>query len=179
MKFILYAMACTLAFAMMGLDQASAACWRLPGGQIIETNANSTPPVRGARRVDCAARSPPATSAQVEPRGITVLAQTTDPRQCVDYARSRVGALPTGLFSMQDKRNVINEPRPGRARAGYIAIINASADGHVAYVEEVTRNSITISETNYPAGTFRRRRAVGRDIDDAAVQLRIVGYFRP
>lgn len=150
--------------------EADAACWRLPNGSIVETNNNSTPPMRNAQRVPC-----PAPELQ-EPPGEYVITQRQDGRECVDYARSRVGRLPTGLFTMQDKRNIINGSRP---RRGSIAIINQSSAGHVAYIEEVTRNSITVSETNFPRGTYRVRRVVGTTLADAERRLRIVGYFDP
>ncbi len=115
-------------------------------------------------------------NAPTEPRGVTTIEEYADPRECVDYARSRVGSLPRGLFSLDDKRNIINSNRPQR---GSIAVMRESAYGHVAYVEEVTSTSITVSETNYRSGRYTRRRAVGRDTNDAAQQLRILGYFRP
>jgi hypothetical protein len=152
---------------------AEAACWRLANGQIVETNSNSTPPVYGAVRISCPA---PNFRLPTERAGISFLTESPDPRECVAYARSRVRGLPSGLFSMADKRRIIND---SRARAGSIAIINASSYGHVAYVEEVTSTSITISETNFHSGMFTRRRAVGSTTADAERQLHIEGYFRP
>jgi murein DD-endopeptidase MepM/ murein hydrolase activator NlpD len=52
MRIGLALLAAVLTFAV---SQAEAACWRTPNGQIIETQSNSTPPVAGARRVDCPA----------------------------------------------------------------------------------------------------------------------------
>ncbi len=51
--------------------------------------------------------------------------------------------------------------------------------GHVAVVEAVGSDSITILEANYYAGRVSRRTATGASIDDAAALLGIAGYFRP
>lgn len=51
--------------------------------------------------------------------------------------------------------------------------------GHVALIETVTDNSITILEGNYYAGRISRRTATGADVADAARLLSITGYFRP
>lgn len=163
---------------------ALGACWRLPNGQIIETNSNSTAPVRGARLVTC---PPPVFTPRNEPParqeryGVTEFDQRPDLRECTDFARSLVRSLPGGLFTMRDKTNIINSRRP---TVGSVAIIEvprgyAQPYGHVAVVEEVTRNSITIIEANYGGRRVQRRRSVGRDLDEAASQLRIVGYYRP
>lgn len=50
--------------------------------------------------------------------------------------------------------------------------------GHVAIVEKVTGNSLTIIEGNYLSGTVTRRTAIGRDLADAERRLFIVGYFK-
>ena len=172
---------------------ANAACWKLPNGSIIQTSSNSTMPVAGAKRVMCSQVTPgpapvrrttptpaPSPSAVVE-RGIVTTDQRSDPRECVDYARSRVASLPTGLFTIDDKRRIITSSRP---RAGSIAIIEVPSGafaqyGHIAYVEAVTENSITITETNFGGRRFQKRTATGRDLADAERQLRIIGYYRP
>jgi hypothetical protein len=108
--------------------------------------------------------------------------QRPDARECVDYARSRVPSLPTGLFTIEDKRKAISPN--SSARAGSIAIIEVpSGDyakyGHVAYVEAVSENAITITETNFGGRHYQRRIATGRDLADAERQLRIIGYYQP
>ena len=173
---------------------ANAACWKLPNGSIIQTSSNSTPPVAGAKRVMCSQVTPgpipvrrntptpsPSPSAIVE-RGIVSSDQRPDQRECVEYARSRVSSLPTGLFTFQNKRDIITPS--ARARVGSIAIIEvpsgASAQyGHIAYVEAVSENSITITETNFGGRRYQKRTATGRDLADAERQLRIIGYYRP
>ena len=180
-----------------GGSAAQAACWRLPSGQVMQSASNSTPPVAGARQVPCpdAASSigsvfgrsaspsvvPSNSGSGSQSMGIRAFDQQPDQRECVDYVRSRVSSLPTGLFTFADKTAIINSRR---ARAGSVAIITVPGGefaeyGHIAYVEAVTGNSITISETHFGGRYFERRQAVGRDIADAEGQLRIVGYFQP
>ena len=115
------------------------------------------------------------------PVGISVLDRRPDARECVDYARSRMPTLPYGLFTFKNKTDMINSKT---ARVGSVAIINVptgeySEYGHVAYVEEVTANSITISETHYSGRNYTLRRSVGRSLANAEAQLHIVGYRRP
>jgi hypothetical protein len=165
-----------LAFVLLIPPDANAACWRLPSGQIVETQSNSTPPVRRAVLVRC-----PTPTISPAPEPIRTFDQRSDDRECVDYARSRVRNLPSGLFTMADKRAIINSNEP---RAGSIAIIEVRGGqyrdvGHVAYVETVTRNSITISETNFGGRRFQQRTSTASTLREAERQLNIVGYFRP
>jgi hypothetical protein len=144
--------------------------------------------VRACNAAGCSAFTSPlffqtegAANQVVGQRGITQIERRADDRECVIYARSRVASLPFGLFSMADKRNIINQSTPS---AGSIAIIETPGGsfaeiGHVAYVEEVTSNSIIISETNFSSRNYTLRKAVGTKLADAEAQLRIIGYFRP
>lgn len=172
----------TIAFALIFLPAtAFAGCWRLPNGQIVQTSSNSTPPVRGAVRVDCPSVVTP-TSPPRQQTGVTTFDRSRGAYDdnCVLFARSRAPSLPYGLESWSSKRAIINSNSP---RAGSVAIIQVRGSmaqyGHVAVVESVTTNSITIVEANYGGPGIQRRRAVGRDASDAASQLGIVGYFRP
>jgi hypothetical protein len=163
-----------LAFVLLSAQsEVLAACWRLPSGSIVETQSNSTPPMRGAQRVPC----PTPNIGPIEQTGVRELSRRRDDRQCVAYVRSRVILPSRDLSDWSVKRDLINRDTP---RAGYVAIINeAQPYGHLAYVEDVTSNSITISETNYVSGYYTRRRSVGRDLADAQRRLRIVGYRAP
>jgi hypothetical protein len=69
-------------------------------------------------------------------------------------------------------------PKPA-PRPGSVAMINPAPRGHVAIVESVTANSITIIEGDYLMGTVTRRTAAGKDLNEAARQLKIAGYNRP
>lgn len=99
----------------------------------------------------------------------------------VIFARHRVPSLPYNLGTWQGKVKAINSVTP---RPGSVAMIEISSGkykpaGHVAIVEAVTDTSLTIIEGNYLMGTVTRRTASGKDVDDAARQLNIVGYYKP
>lgn len=175
--------------ALFWPEQASAACWQLPNLTFVETSSRSTPPTRKARRVSC--REMRAADTQVpqarrqdqpaEPIGIREWGRQRDDRECVIFARSQVSSLPYGLFSYQDKLDIINDRRP---RVGSVAIIRVRRGsnaqyGHVAVVVGVTDTSITLSEANWKQGYRQYRRATGESLRDAERQLDIVGYFRP
>lgn len=176
-----------------GGTAAHAACWRLPNGQVMQTASNSTPPVAGARQVACPVTassiapvigrpsSPPNGGSSSQSIGIRTFDRQPDQRECVDYARSRVSSLPFGLITFANKTAIINSRQ---VRVGSVAIIAVPSgefaeNGHIAYVENISGSSITISETHYGGHYFERRQAVGRDLADAENQLRIVGYFQP
>jgi len=90
---------------------------------------------------------------------------------CVKYARCKQPALPFGLFTYQDKLNIINIQT---AAAGRVAIINTGNNvGHVAYVQSVSGTSITIRETNWCSTTKVSTRT------GTKAALNIVGYFKP
>lgn len=97
---------------------------------------------------------------------------TTCKPQCVAYARSRVPSCPSGLFSYQNKLNIINENSP---MAGTVAIINVSnnAYGHVAYVNNYINGEVTLEETNWLPNCASGTRK------GSPASLKIVGYFRP
>lgn len=100
---------------------------------------------------------------------------------CVFFARKRVPSLPYGLQTWQGKLNVVNSRRPEPGSVAMIRITHGAYKdvGHVAIVEAVSDNSLTIIEGNYVSGTVTRRTATGRDLADAERQLFIVGYFSP
>lgn len=100
---------------------------------------------------------------------------------CVFFARKRVPSLPYKLNTWKGKLAAVNSTTP---RPGSVAMIEVGAGkyrdvGHVAIVESVSENSLTIIEGNYLMGTVTRRTATGKDVADAARQLHIAGYYAP
>jgi hypothetical protein len=102
----------------------------------------------------------------------TTVLNTTDANRsnCVLYARSRCPSLPTGLNTLQDKKNIINSTSPS---VGSVAIINSGyTAGHVAYVTGVSGSTITIEEANWGGARITRRKGT-------ASELNILGYYSP
>jgi hypothetical protein len=100
--------------------------------------------------------------------------------ECVAYARSRAPGLPSGLFSMADKRRIINAKK---CKAGSVAIIGNGSVGHVAYVEKCDRDGkkegITITEANWKAGKITKRKVSSGDgLRAAERELGIEGYWQ-
>jgi hypothetical protein len=101
--------------------------------------------------------------------------------ECVEFARSKVPSLPHGLNTFKDKLSITNS---ATAVVGSIAIIGFTTGeyvdvGHVAVVESVSENSITIIEAHFTNGKITRRTAVDKTLKDAELQLKIKGYFVP
>jgi surface antigen len=182
--------AVAFAIALCIAPAASAACWKLRSGEIIETSSNSTPPVRGAEKVSCSQRTQDLFGKQTPKRDIPTreeeVERRSDDRQCVAYVRSRVRGLPDGVpFEAADrehkqwKQNLINSSRPTR---GAVAIISASSAWHMAYVEDVQDGrdgaSITISETNYKRGYYTVRKVTAANMAAVEKKLKIEGYYR-
>ena len=61
----------------------------------------------------------------------------------------------------------------------YVDPVTKEAIGHVAVVEKVEGNSITLVEANFKHNTKTRRTAIGNDLTDAARLLNIAGYYQP
>lgn len=97
------------------------------------------------------------------------------------YARTKVPSLPDKLNSWPRKMDAINSafPLPGSVAMIEVPSGLNSQLGHVAIVEAVGEASLTIIEGNYITGEVTRRTATGKNLADAARQLRIVGYFKP
>ena len=97
------------------------------------------------------------------------------------FARARVPSLPDNLNSWPRKMDAINSafPLPGSVAMIEVPSGLNSQLGHVAIVEAVGEASLTIIEGNYITGEVTRRTATGKNLADAAQQLRIVGYFKP
>ncbi|MES2900982.1 MAG: CHAP domain-containing protein [Pseudomonadota bacterium] len=103
------------------------------------------------------------------------------PDSSLQFARVQVPTLPYNLNTWPNKIKAINSSVPA---AGSVAMIDMPGGrnqgaGHVAIVEAVGENSLTIIEGNYELGSVTRRTATGKDLQDAARQLRIVGYYKP
>lgn len=99
----------------------------------------------------------------------------------LSYARTQVPSLPSKLNTWPNKVKAINSrsPVPGAVAMIELASGPKHGGGHVAIVESVGENWLTIIEGNFELGSVTRRTATGKDLDDAARQLRIVGYYRP
>ncbi len=90
---------------------------------------------------------------------------------CVAFARYKVPSLPGGLWTLEDKKNIINCKV---AKAGVIAITKGSTSaGHVAYVETVNGNQITTLNGGYDTGTYIER------ITGTESEQGILGYWYP
>ena len=101
---------------------------------------------------------------------------------CVLYARSKVPTLPHNLWTWKDKLAIVNSHTPSVGSAAMIPYVDAKtkeAVGHVAYVEKVEGNSITLVDANFKTGKITRRTATGTSLKDAENILKIAGYFRP
>lgn len=110
-----------------------------------------------------------------------LLGQERHSDNCVFFVRDRVRSLPYGLGTWKGKLAIINARVQ---RAGDVAVIEVGSGvyrdvGHVAIIEQVTANSLTIFEANFYAGRVSRRTATGANAGEAAALLGIAGYFRP
>lgn len=93
---------------------------------------------------------------------------------CVAFARYKVPSLPGGLYTLQDKQNIINSHTPA---AGAIAITRGdSSAGHVAYVESVSgTNVVTLNGGFSGSGlTGHIVRITGTESEQG-----ILGYWYP
>jgi len=90
---------------------------------------------------------------------------------CVLYAKQQVPSLPTGLWTLQNKRRIINSRQPS---AGAVAIIdNKVRSGHLAVVRAVNPDgTVTIEESNWGGCGIRFR-------TNTPAKLNILGYFKP
>ena len=89
---------------------------------------------------------------------------------CVIWARGKVPSLPYGLWTLNDKKKIINAQNP---KKGNVAIMNVGGNvGHVSFVKYVGKNHLTIQEANYKSCKISERH-------DTAKALKIVGYFQP
>ena len=68
---------------------------------------------------------------------------------CVGFVRTLVSDMPGGLWTANDKRNIINSNTPV---AGAVAIEIENGSNHVAYVESVNGNIITTLDGGWGGG---------------------------
>jgi len=95
---------------------------------------------------------------------------------CVEFARKMVSSFTyeaTGTIDdLASKRRLINTQT---ACPGYIAIVDSSAWGHVAYVESVTGSIITTLDGNWTGGEATGGRVYRRTGTQA--ELKILGFW--
>ena len=187
------------AFTLFFTPFASADCWKLKNGSYMETARSSSSPVAGAKRVSSSnCKAPPPTLARREIPLETYRSgylKKPDKRECVAYVRSKKMLPPGVAYESPDsdhykwKRNLETKPKPSPSK-GFVAIINQSAAGHLAIVEEVGFVPsglagalwpkgiywIKISETNFKRGYYTERTALGKSIREAENKLSILGY---
>jgi len=86
---------------------------------------------------------------------------------CVLNARRYVPTLPYGLFTLGNKRAIINASKP---TIGSVAVMNVGMWGHVGVVTNIEGNMVTIHEANYKGCAITERR-------DTEKNLKIIGYY--
>ena len=103
--------------------------------------------------------------------------------ECVPYVRLSLPSLPGGLYSLNDKKKIINSSTPKKGRA---AIVDIGQHGHIIYITGVddsgSSRSISYVEHNNPLGTstpWRGKVTCGKRMSDCEKRLKIVGYYKP
>lgn len=174
---IAMAFAALILFALSPIS-ASAKCWKTKSGEYLPATSRSTPPIKGARLVKCPEERlslPKPTPIKLQPKiGVDAIILGDYSGECVQYARERVPGLPTGLFTWQDKLNIVRSHTPA---PGKVAIIREGQVGHVAVVESVRGSQLVITEANFPKGKKRKRTSTGTTLEEAEKRLKIVGYW--
>ncbi len=102
----------------------------------------------------------------------TEILNTTDPLRCncVFYTRRRVPKLPFGLWTIGDKKKIINDHTP---KIGSVAIMYCGMPwGHVGVITEIGKSHLTIEEANFKNCKITKRHGTTGD-------LMIIGYFNP
>lgn len=89
---------------------------------------------------------------------------------CVKWVRARVTNLPFGLWTIYDKKKIIDTKN---AKKGRVAIMDYCFPiGHLGIVKDVSGNFITILEANFLMGKITER--IGK-----MKELKILGFFNP
>lgn len=92
------------------------------------------------------------------------------PCNCVKYARYKVNELPFGLWTIRDKKKIINSYKPKKGR---VAIMKVGLPwGHLGVVTKVEEDHISVKETNYKFCKKTKRH-------DTPENLKVIGYFNP
>lgn len=99
---------------------------------------------------------------------------TTDKNRfnCVKWAREQVPELPFGLWTILNKKKIINSQT---SKVGSVAIMNVGLPwGHVGVVVARTDSGKykTIKEANFKSGKITERQGT-------TTELKILGYFDP
>lgn len=95
---------------------------------------------------------------------------------CVAFVRYKVPSLPGGLYSLDDKKNIINSYTPS---VGAVAISTGNSSyGHVAYVEAVSGSTITTLNGGFADGNGNYTGHIER-ISGTAAEQGIIGYWKP
>ncbi len=100
---------------------------------------------------------------------IKILPSESNSCNCVLFARHYVPSLPFGLWTLGDKKKIINAYTP---TVGNVAIMSVGLWGHVGIVTGISGNIITIKEANYKTCKITERAGM-------ATELKIIGYFNP
>lgn len=101
-----------------------------------------------------------------------IVLNTTDPNRwnCVKFVRARVPSLPFGLWTLADKKKIINSEN---SEIGAVAIMSVGLPwGHVGIVIDKKGSRKTILEANFKYGKVTERHGKSKD-------LKIIGYFIP
>jgi hypothetical protein len=179
--------------AMFVSQPAWAGCWRTPAGDIVETAAGSTPPISGAKKVECPTnrvaikRKVKPAPTERPPTAILPAAGTSnqraDGRQCVAYVRSKASLPPGIAFERPDAEHLAWKKALITTSAiskGAVAITGGHPAGHMSIVEGFGEVNgvfwITVSETNWKRGYFHHRTVHGKSLSDAEQKLQILGY---
>lgn len=105
-------------------------------------------------------------------KNYTLVLNATDKDRCncVKWARQSAPKLPFGLWTIGDKKKIINSHT---AKKGKVAIMNVGLPwGHVGIVYETHDDFIIIREANYKFCKITERAGTEKE-------LKILGYFNP
>jgi len=98
---------------------------------------------------------------------------------CVLWLRVVLPELPTGLWTLDDKRAIINSSKPvvgsGAMSSDGVWFTHEGKkvfSGHVAFVKKVDKDVITIREANYRSCTVTEREGTMKE-------LKLIGFFVP
>jgi hypothetical protein len=105
-------------------------------------------------------------------KNYTIVLNATDKNSCncVKWARDKVPKLPFGLWTIFDKKKIINSHK---AKIGRVAIMNVGLPwGHVGIITGKGSDRIVIKEANYKFCKITERQGTEKE-------LKIIGYFNP
>ena len=100
-----------------------------------------------------------------------ILNRTSKDRfNCVKWVRNRVPNLPFGMWTIWNKKQIIDSQN---AKIGRVAVITTNRIwGHLAIVTKAGKNVLTINEANWIKGAITERTGKKED-------LKIIGFFNP